>query len=333
MSAHETVRWGILGTANIARASFLPGLRAAGDGVPLAVASRDVTRAERYAAENGLERSYGGYQALLDDEDIDALYIALPNSDHAEWTIKAMEAEKAVLCEKPLTATLPAAEEVLGVAEVRAALLWEAFVFPFREQTERLEGWIRAGRLGQPREIQANFHFHIRNPQGNIRFDPDLGGGALLDVGCYCVRFARQVFQSDVEGGSALASWTPEGVDVEMQGLLAFPHERRLLFSCGMRRPYDASARVLGSEGTVSLTNPYHPGEDDTMELLNADGEVVERYQATGEPSFTACIRHIHRVLWDEEAPRNLAAADALGNAVALDLLTRSAHSRQFEAV
>jgi predicted dehydrogenase len=148
MSAGRPVRWGILGTANIARAQFLPGLRAA-EGIPAAVAGREAARAEKFASDNGVQRAVTGYHRLLEDPGIDAIYIPLPNALHAEWTIRALEAGKPTLCEKPLCGLLPDTQRVLAAAERTGTPLWEAFVFPFHPQMRAVEELIAGGAIGE----------------------------------------------------------------------------------------------------------------------------------------------------------------------------------------
>jgi predicted dehydrogenase len=333
VTAREPVRWGIISTANIARGAFLPALRAAGDGVAAVVGSRDLERARVWAEENGVERAAGSYEAVIADDSIDAVYIPLPNSMHAEWTIAAIEAGKAVFCEKPLCGILPDAERVLSVAEEHAALLWEAFIFPFRAQSHRLREIIDAGEIGEVQEVESNFHFGLRN-RNNVRLSARLEGGALLDVGCYSVRFGRMVLNADPAGAMARAVWAPEGVDEELIGVLDFSGERRLVLSCGFRRTAgDTFSRVLGSEGEIRLTNPFHPRPTDTMTIRKPDGSERVWSENEDEPNFTAAIRHIHRVLHGEESPLHLATQDALGNAVAIDLLLKSARSGRYEGV
>lgn len=332
MTNPDSINWGILSTANIGRSAFLPALRAAGGGMAYAVAGRDAERTRKFAADNGIANPWVGYESVIESDDIDAVYIPLPNSMHAKWTIAAIRSGKAVLCEKPLTDSLSETQRVLGEAHEAAGLLWEAFVFPFGEQMRRVQDLIAAGEIGEVAEVQSTFHFAIGN-RHNIRLSPELGGGALLDVGCYCVSFARLVFAADIAGGMAVATWAPEGVDEEMDGVLSFSSERRLLFSCGMRRQGNTFTRILGTEGEIRLTNPFHPHPNDTVELRPVVGEVSQHGAANEEPSFTPAIRHIHRVLRGEESPRHLATQDALGNAVAMDLLARSARSGRYERV
>ena len=318
----DPVRWGIISTANIARGQFLPGLRAAG-GIPAAVAGRDLGRAQAWAEQHGVNRAVAGYQALIDDPDIDALYIPLPNSLHADQTIKALRAGKPVLCEKPLCGTLAEAEQVLAVAAETGTLLWEAFVFPFHAQFAAVQKLLADGVIGELLEIQSDFHFMVGNP-ANIRLARDLDGGALNDVGCYPVRIALELFGAGHTDAWATAVWGGQDVDVDTQGSLGFPGGRRLLLTCGMRRAYDTFTRLLGTAGQIQLTNPFHPGRGDSYTVLT-DGEPPRTLDAgAAEPSFTGMIRHIQNVLRGGEAPRQLALDTSLASARALHDLHQS---------
>src|SRR5215831_9577343 len=173
MTMSASVRWGIVGTANIARNLFLPSLREAG-GDPAAVAARAENRAAQWAADNGIGRAITGYQEMVDDPAIDALYIPLPNALHGEWTIHALLAGKPVLCEKPLTGSAAQTGRVLAVARDTGTPLWEAFAFPFHDQMARLRGILADGAIGDVREIQSGFHFLMRDPDTNVRMAADL---------------------------------------------------------------------------------------------------------------------------------------------------------------
>ena len=323
MPSTGQVRWGIVGTAGIARKAFLPALRAAG-GTAAAVAGRDAGRTAQYAAENGVQRAVQGYAALIDDPDTDALYIALPNGLHAEWTIRALRAGKPVLCEKPLCATLAETEQVLAVARETGTLLWEAFVFPFHDQLSQVHDLLAEGAIGELREIQANFHFVLARPD-DIRLRRGLAGGALNDVGCYPVRLAVELMDTDLRSGWASARWGGDGVDVDLQGSLGYRTGQRLTMSCGFERSDDRFARLLGTAGQIHLTDPWHPGPDDTLLLLPAGKEPVSYAAAGHEPSFTAAIRHIQAVLRGEEKPRSLAVDTSLPTAQGLHALREAA--------
>ncbi len=322
---NNAIRWGIMGTANIARSAFLPGMRAAG-GEAYAVAGRDQARTGEYARVNEISHAYGGYDTLLRDPAVDAVYIALPNSLHAEWTIAALRAGKAVFCEKPLCTSVEETAGVLAVAHETDMLLWEAFVFPFQKQMHALREVFERGDIGDPVEVQSNFHFQIRSRQ-NIRLDPELGGGALNDVGCYCIRLANLVFGTDPSEGATLANWAPEGVDAELEGTLAYPDGDHLLFSCGLQRRADVFSRVLGTEGEVRFTNPFHPTATDTMEIRSGDRVTVEP-SGQDSPSFTPAIEHIHAAIRGEVAPRHLAIDDAMAVALGLAFARQGAQAR-----
>ncbi|MHB1433493.1 MAG: Gfo/Idh/MocA family protein [Streptosporangiaceae bacterium] len=309
------IRWGIIGTANIARVAFLPALRVAG-GRAVAVAGRDGDRAAAYAAEHGVERGVAGYQALVDDPDVDALYLALPNSLHAQWTIAALRAGKPVLCEKPLCGRLAETERVLAAAAETGTLLWEAFVFGFGAQLAAVRALVADGAIGDLREIHSAFHFRVGRPD-NIRLSADLHGGALLDVGCYPVRLGQEFFGPH-ESAWAARELGGDGVDIETWGSLGYPDGRRLLLSCGMRRDYDTFTRLLGTTGQIHLTNPFHPGPKDTATLYPAHGDPAVVGGPASEPSFTPAIRHINAVLAGEQEPRLLATETSLAAARAL---------------
>ncbi|MDR0346369.1 MAG: Gfo/Idh/MocA family oxidoreductase [Nocardiopsaceae bacterium] len=327
MTAGSPVRWGIIGTANIARAQFLPGLREAG-GMAEAVAGRDAARTERYASENGISRAVTGYQALIDDPAIDVLYLALPNSMHAEWTLRALAAGKPVLCEKPLCGTLVDAYRVLDAARDSGVLLWEAFVFPFHPQLERVRKLVADGAIGELMEIKSNFHFQLSSP-GNIRYSRELQGGALNDVGCYPIRLAAELFGAAHQAAWAGANWGGEDVDVDTWGVLEYPGGRRLHLSCGMGRSYDTFSTLEGTTGRIHITNPFHPGARDSYQLVAPRSEPVSYPATAGEASFTAAIRHINAVLRGEEEPRLLAVGTALGTARALHDLSESFTARR----
>jgi predicted dehydrogenase len=314
------VRWGIVGTANIARASFLPGLRAAG-GIAAAVGGRDRAKTDQYAQAHGIERAITGYEKLIDDPGVDAIYIALPNSLHAEWTIRALDAGKPVLCEKPLCGVLADTERVITAARRTGTLLWEAFVFPFGAHLRRIRELVADGAIGELLEIQSDFHFVVTR-QDNIRLSADLQGGALRDVGCYPVRLAQEFF------GEHLSAWAAhesagQCVDVETWGSLGYDGGRRLLFSSGMRRSYDTFSRLLGTTGQIQVSNPFHPGPGDHVTLCPDRGEPVAWRSEVAEPSFTPALRHIQAVLLGSEQPRMLAVDTSLTTARALSDLAR----------
>ncbi len=307
LSEPRPIRWGILGAASIARGQFLPGLRETGEGVAEVVASRDRSRGEQFAADENVERVVDGYEAAL-DAGIDAVYIPLPNSLHAEWTVAALEAGIPVLCEKPLCARLEETERVIATARAYPDVpLWEAFVFPFQAQHQRLQVLIDSGAIGDVTQIESSFHFKLTRPD-NIRMSAELGGGSLADVGCYPIRLAHELF-GPAQGRTGVSARIEGEVDVEAAGFVEHG-TRRLVLGCGFRRPFDTFTRVLGSEGEIRFSNPFHPGPEDELEIRTPSGTVTE-LPTTDQRSFTSALRHIHAVIREQEEPRHLAKDSA----------------------
>jgi predicted dehydrogenase len=313
-------RWAVLGTANIAARAFLPAMRAAGH-TAVAVGSRDPGRAAAWATEHDTGRALT-YQDAITADDVDAIYIAVPNDQHVHWAAEAAATGRAVVCEKPLG--LDAAQVDGLVARVGDALLWEAFVFPFHPQTTLLaELAAPDGPIGGVREIISEFHFRV-GATTNIRWQAALGGGALLDVGCYPLRLARLLFGTEPASAAAEAAVADSGVDAEFAAVVGFPDDRRLLFSVGMRRAPSTYTRVIGADGELRVSNPFHPAEHDTVELWRG-GRLARTWQADPARAFQHAIEHVAGVLHGDTEPRHLAATDAPGNARALDLARAAA--------
>ena len=312
------LRWGVLGTANIAARAFLPAARAVGHTASV-VGSRDIAAGAAWAEANEVARATT-YDGVLEADDVDAVYVALPNDLHVQWAARAAATGKPVVCEKPLGLD---ADEVEGLlAQVGDALVWEAFAFPFHPQTERLARLcVEDGPIGGLREVVSEFHFTVSSPT-NLRWSADHGGGALLDVGCYPVRLARLLFGAEPVGAAA-RSTSEHGVDAEFAGILDFPDDRRLLLSAGLRRAASTFTRLVGETGEVRVTNPFHPGAGDSVEVWR-DGECTERWQLDGPTAFACLVAHVGEVVGGA-APRHLAAHDALGTARALDTLRAAA--------
>ena len=329
MTASPPVRWGILGTANIARRQFLPALAEVGGGRAVLVAGRDGRRAAEWAAAEGVEAGVPGYATVLGSDEVDAVYIALPNSLHAEWTLQALATGKAVLCEKMLCRDAADVGPVLEAARRPGALLWEAFVFPFQPQHQRLLELVGSGTIGDPCEIISSYHFRVTQPT-NIRLNAELGGGALADVGCYPVRLAQELFGPPPDPPEVWCEAIDHGHEVETDAAAIVGWGgARLIFSVGFHRGYDAFTRVIGTTGQVRLTNPYHPGPADTLTVL-ADGKdpVVER-PTTDARSFSAMLGHIHGVLAGDEAPRQLAVELSAPTASVVDALQQACRPRR----
>jgi predicted dehydrogenase len=312
----EPVRWGILSTARINR-SVLAGIRQSDRAEVIAVASREQSRADAYARENGIERAYGGYDELLEDPDVEAVYISLPNSLHVPASIQALEAEKHVVCEKPLARTPEQAGRAFDAADRAGRLLMEGFMYRHHPQTRRLEEVVASGAIGELRQLRASFSFSLADPQ-DVRLRPELDGGALMDVGCYCVNVCR-LLAGEPELVFGRQRVGPTGVDVRMVGLLQFPGEVLAEFHCGFDLPYGSGVEAIGSEGSVLVPEPF-TGRDPHLEVNGEriDIEDVDRYRLQME-NLGDAIRG--------EGEPLLGRTDAVGQARVIDALYRSAVS------
>ena len=257
MSESGTLRWGILSTARIIE-ELLPGFAAAPDAELLAVASRDGARAERFAAEAGIERSYGSYSELLADPEIDCVYVPLPNGMHAEWARAALAAGKHVLCEKPLTPSAEEAASLFDQAEGAGLVLMEAFMFRHHPKTRVLREIAASGRIGEPRVLRSKFHFTVEDPASDIRYDAGLAGGALRDVGCYCVSLSNFLAGAAPEQIGASARIADSGVDEVFTATMSYANGMLAVFDCGMVSPLDVGAELLGTEGRAVLEMPWY---------------------------------------------------------------------------
>jgi D-xylose 1-dehydrogenase (NADP+, D-xylono-1,5-lactone-forming) len=308
------VKWGIVSTADINR-KVIPGAHASEKVELVAVASRDQARADAYAREWEIPRAYGTYEALLADPEIEAVYISLPNSMHAEWSIKALEAGKHVLCEKPFTRHPEEVDAAFDTAERTGLLLSEAFMYRHNPQTKRLTQLVAEGVIGELRVVRAAFSFGLYDVD-NIRLRTDVDGGALMDVGCYCVSGSRLL------GGEPVAvhaeAWVgPSGTDWTFGGLLRFPNDVLATFDCGTALPNRDELEAIGSEGSVFLDDPWHC-VNPVIELRRDGG--VERIELEREDSYRLELENVSDAIRGE-GELLLGREDAMGQARTLEAL------------
>jgi xylose dehydrogenase (NAD/NADP) len=250
--------WGILGTGNIAR-QFCKGVKTSERGILMAVGSRSAGPAAEFAGQFGVLESYPTYDQVLKDPQVDAVYVSLPNSMHREWTIRALEAGKHVLCEKPLAGNEAEAREMFSAAKSAGKTLVEAFMYRAHPQTREVLEKIRGGAIGDVKLIRTSFCYRTTRIDGNIRFDPALAGGALMDIGCYCINFSRAIANADVVDVQASGTLHERGVDELVVGNLKFANGVVASFTCGMRVQADNTAYVCGTEGFMEIPWPWKP--------------------------------------------------------------------------
>ncbi|HUR85825.1 MAG TPA: Gfo/Idh/MocA family oxidoreductase [Solirubrobacteraceae bacterium] len=314
------VGWGLLSTARI-NGALIAGAKDSELADVVAVASRDDERARSYAEMFGIPRAHGSYEALLADPEVEAVYVSLPNGLHVEWTIRALEAGKHVLCEKPMDRRPAAVQRAFDVAEREGLVLSEAFMWRHHPQTRRLRELLAEGAVGDVRLVRACFSFGL--PEGeteNVRLDAALDGGALMDVGCYCVSAARLVAGEPVSviGERVTGS---SGVDLRFAGMLRFDGDAVATFDCGIDVAPRHELEIVGSRGRMVLADPFHcrrPGI-----ALERDGE-SSFMSVTSADSYRLEVEDVSRAIRGDGGPL-LGRDDALAQARAIAALERSA--------
>ncbi len=313
------MRLGLLSTARI-NEKLAAGAQLVDEVELSAIASRDLARAQAQAAELGIERAHGSYEELLADPEVDAVYISLPNSLHVEWSIRALEAGKHVLCEKPMARSVEQVERAFDAAESAGRVLAEAFMWRHHPQARRLAELVP--RVGELRLVRAAFSFPLAD-EGDVRLSAELEGGALMDVGCYCVSGLRliagepvQVSGEQVTGG--------DGVDVRFAATLRFGGDLLGHFDCGIDMTDRAELEVVGSEGSLVLADPWHSREP-VIEVRAADGS-VEEVRAESDNPYACELRDLAAAVAGEREPL-LGRADAVGQARTIEALYESASS------
>ncbi|MGH3111719.1 MAG: Gfo/Idh/MocA family protein [Gaiellaceae bacterium] len=314
------VKLGIVSTAHINRL-VIPGAHASDKVDLIAVASRDQTRADEYAKEWEIERAYGSYEALVEDGDVDAVYISLPNTMHAEWSIKAVEAGKHVLVEKPFSRHPDEVEAAFDAAKKAGRLLSEAFMYRHNPSTARLVELVSDGAIGDLRVIRAAFSYSLYDAD-NIRLRTEVEGGSLMDVGCYCVSGSR-LLAGEPESVFGRAHIGPTGTDWVFTGSMGFPGDVVALFDCGTSLPDRDELEAIGTEGSLFLDDPWHC-RTPVIELRRDDG--TERIELEPVDSYRLEVENLADAI-NGEAPLLLGREDAIAQARALEALHRSAET------
>jgi xylose dehydrogenase (NAD/NADP) len=334
-----TLRWGVLGAAGIARMAVGPAIARSRNGTLAALASRNAEAATAWANEAGIHRLHASYAALLDDADIDAVYIPLPNSAHAEWAIAAARAGKHVLCEKPLALRAEEAQAVVDACAQHGVLLLEGFMYRFHPQHARVRALIDGGAIGEIVDVQVNLSVDLMSPAdpANVRFVPGLGGGCLLDMGCYVASIPRMVLGE--EPASVHGTWRIDerfGVDVGAAAIMTFPSGRTALASCSFEGNGQGSYRIIGRKGVIEVPRGIIPGLGDRISetlIIVADENgrrteeslpPVDQYQLMVE-AFADAVLH--------GTPLPVSPDDAVANMRVLDAWAESARTGKVAAV
>ena len=331
------VRWGILGAANIAVKKVAPAMQRGTRCQIVAIASRELGKAQRAAQELGVERAYGSYEELLADPDIEAIYNPLPNHLHVPWTIRAAEAGKHVLCEKPIALSADEARQLLEVRERTGVLIGEAFMVRNHPQWLAVRDLVQRGSIGDLRVIAGHFSYFKRDPN-DVRSVLEWGGGGLMDVGCYPITMARWLFGEEPEAAIGIVDRDPElRVDRIVSGLLRFPSGGQATFTSAMQLVHYQRMQLHGTSGRIEVQIPFNAPNDRACRIFVDNGRelgdrsadaidfpIVDQYTLQGD-NFSAAVRG------EGEVPVSI--EDAIGNMAVIDALFRSETSGKWETV
>jgi len=325
----ERLRWGILGAAGIGDRDVIPALLASDTAELLGIASRDEHKSRRKAEQYGLPKTYNGYEALLADPDIEAVYIPLPNHLHKQWTVAAARAGKHVLCEKPIALNAGEAQEMVDACREAGVHLAEAFMYRYHPRVIRMKQLVESGAIGQLRAIHGVFSYNGAADTGNIRFNEEWGGGGLYDICCYPLSAARLIVGSEPKAATVLAQFSEEhgGVDMMASGLVEFPGDIGLTFDGGMWTAGRNRLEVVGSDGRIVLEHAFLPGDNqDELILFTKDGEHRE-----GSYGVNAYVRQADQFARTVRGLEQAAypAEDAVAGMKLLDACLASARNRQ----
>ena len=318
----KPLNWGLLSTARINR-SLIPALRASKRNHLLAVASRSQESADAYAGKWKIPRGYGSYTDLLADPEIDVVYNSLPNHLHAEWTIKAVEAGKHVLCEKPIALSVEEVDAISDAAKTHGRVVTEAFMYRHHPQTLKVQGIVNSGSLGTLKLLRGSFSYVI-NPEGNIRVDPALGGGSIWDVGCYPISYMRAVLGAEPLDVFGWQLTGPTGIDDTFVGQLRFAGDVYGQFDSSFVIPFHVYMEFVGSKGTLIVPNPYKPGVNEKIFLVR-EGK-TETIKIKGQELYLGEVEDMADAILLGKEPR-ISRTDSRANVAVITALLESART------
>ncbi|HET6822010.1 MAG TPA: Gfo/Idh/MocA family oxidoreductase [Anaerolineales bacterium] len=317
---NKVLNWGLLSTARINR-SLIPPLRASKRNQLVAVASRAQDSADKYAQEWKIPRAHGSYEALLADPEIDVIYNPLPNHLHAEWTIKAVEAGKHVLCEKPLALNVEEVDAIQSAARKHGRIVMEAFMYRHHPQTLKVQELVENGSLGTLKLIRGSFSY-VLSREGDVRLKPEMGGGSIWDVGCYPISYARMIVG---ENPLEVFGWQvtgPTGIDETFAGQMRFANDVLAQFDSSFVIPFHTFMEIVGSDGTLNIPRPFRPGTDEKIYLTQ--GDKTETIKIPGQELYVGEVENMADAILLGHEPR-VSLDDSRANVAVIYSLLESA--------
>ena len=316
----KKVKWGVIGTADIAQRETIPGMQKADNCELYAIAGRSLEKAENYKERFGFEKAYGSYQELLDDEQVEAVYIPLPNNLHKEWVLKAAKAGKHILCEKPMSGSAKDVEEMVNVCEEAGVILMEAFAYLHSPIVRALKNQIESGLIGEVNMIESVFH--TPGYEDNIRIRRETLGGSIYDLGCYSLSLASWLYSAFPVDGKAVAYFNEEHIDDFTSAILAYPDNKRAMIGCSMF-PYQRGDRtfIYGSEGTLEV--PVSFNAEGVQTWYRIKDNVRTEYRIEIPNNYMLEVEQLGRCILDGEKP-HVSNAFSIAHAKSMDMLLES---------
>ena len=327
------IKWGILGNATIARKCVIPAIFSSTNGHVYALASRNIKNAEALAEKYNITQLYSQYESVIEDKQVDIVYIPLPNHLHREWTIRSLEAGKHVLCEKPLACNTAEAMEMAEIASKKGLHLMEALMYRFHPRSRTIHQMVSQGKIGAPRLVRVSFCFHMQEhvlkKKENSRLKKR-GGGALLDVGCYGVSVARWMMGENPESVQATAHFNSDGVDIHTVGVLHFRNSGLATVEASFISSLQQTYTIVGEDGSFELPhNAFIPWEKDATYVYRGRHEEIGRQEVIpGADEYRLMVEHFSDVLIHGSSPL-VQIHDSIQNMRVLDALAESARSGQ----
>ena len=328
----DRINWGVLGNALIARKCVIPAIKKSRNGEVYALATHSPADAEQVVQKNRIQNVYDSYEEVINDPGVNAVYIPLPNHLHHPWAIKALAAGKHVLCEKPLACDSQQACEMANQAAKSGKLLMEAFMYRFHPRSRRIKQLVDEGAIGKPCLVRSAFCFHMDDDLirsgANIRLKPDMGGGALMDVGCYSVSVARWMMAAEPLRVQAQAVYHPAGVDVHMVGTLGFADGKLAVFEASFITALQQSYTAVGSDGAIELPhNAFVSWENDAVWIQRArDEEVGREHMVKGADEYLLMVEHFADAIL-KKSPLMYTIEDSIANMRVLDAIAKAART------
>jgi len=334
----DTIKWGVLGNASIARTCIIPAIQRSHNGAVHALATRDPQNARSVAADHNIRHLYNSYEGLLADPAVDIVYNPLPNHLHHAWTLKALKRGKHVLCEKPLACSAGEAQEMVDVAAQAGLLLMESFSYRFHPRSRRIKEIVAQSSIGRPHLVRSAFCFHLGeellHSGDNPRLKPEMGGGALLDVGCYSVSVARWLLGSEPTQVQAQAVYHASGVDVHFVGSLRFPGDVLATLEASFITALQQTYTIVGSEGAIELPHDaFIPWEKDAVFTLRSkDQEAGQEHRTPGADAYQLMVEHFAEAV-SGKADLAYPPADSVWTMRVLDALAEAARTSTTQLV